>query len=99
MVARSRAPDGPFERRADGSTRFVLRDNDRWRGPGHNSVVRDDAGDDWVVYHAIDSRRPWLFEGQVRRVMLIDRISYVDGWPVVGDGTPAVGGRAGPVIR
>jgi arabinan endo-1,5-alpha-L-arabinosidase len=98
MVARGRAPEGPFERRADGSSRFVLRDNDRWRGPGHNSVVRDDAGNDWVVYHAIDSRRPWLTEGQVRRAMLIDRIEYVDGWPVVGDGTPGVGEQAGPVL-
>jgi len=61
--------------------------------------VRDDAGDDWVVYHAIDSRRPWLFEGQVRRVMLIDPISYVDGWPIVAGGTPSTDRRAGPVLR
>lgn len=62
-------------------------------------MVRDDAGDDWVAYHAIDSRCPWLFEGQVRRAMLIDRIEYVDGWPVVGDGTPGVGERTGPWLR
>jgi arabinan endo-1,5-alpha-L-arabinosidase len=98
MAARSRAPDGPFERRADGSSHVVLHDNDRWRGPGHNSVLRDDAGDDWVVYHAIDSRRPWLYEGQVRRVMLMDRIGYVDGRPVVGDGSPRTGERPGPVL-
>jgi arabinan endo-1,5-alpha-L-arabinosidase len=98
MAARSRSPVGPFQRRADGSSHIVLRDNDRWRGPGHNSVVRDDAGDDWIVYHAIDSRRPWLFEGQVRRVMLIDRIDYVDGWPVVGDGSPSDAERLAPVL-
>lgn len=98
MVARARAPDGPFERRADGSSHVVLRDNERWRGPGHNSVVRDDGGDDWIVYHAIDSRRPWLFEGQVRRAMLIDRVRYVDGWPVVGDGSPTVAEQQGPAL-
>jgi arabinan endo-1,5-alpha-L-arabinosidase len=98
MVARGRAPDGPFERGPNGSSHVVLRDNGRWRGPGHNSVLRDDAGDDWVVYHAIDSRRPWLSEGRVRRVMLIDRIDYADGWPIVGDGSPSIGERAGPVL-
>jgi arabinan endo-1,5-alpha-L-arabinosidase len=98
MVARSRLPEGPFERRDDGSSHIVLRDNDRWLGPGHNSVVRDDAGDDWIVYHAIDSRHPWLFEGQVRRVMLIDRIRYDDGWPAVGDGSPSRRAMPGPRI-
>jgi arabinan endo-1,5-alpha-L-arabinosidase len=98
MVARGRSPTGPFERREGGFSHIVLHDNDRWRGPGHNSVFRDDAGDDWVVYHAIDSRQPWLFEGQVRRVMLIDRVEYVDGWPVVGDGTPSRTGRPAPVL-
>ena len=97
MVARSRSPLGPFQRWEDGGSVIVLRDNERWRGPGHNSVVRDDSGADWVVYHAIDSREPWLYEGQVRRVMLIDRIEYVDGWPVVGDGTPSTAELQGPV--
>ena len=98
MVARGRSPLGPFQRRDDGSSAVVLHDNERWRGPGHNSVVRDAAGDDWIVYHAIDSRRPWLHEGQVRRVMLIDRIAYVEGWPVVGDGTPSTAERPSPVV-
>jgi arabinan endo-1,5-alpha-L-arabinosidase len=99
MVARSRAPDGPFERRSDSAGHVVLHDSERWRGPGHNSVLRDDTGDDWVVYHAIDSRRPWLFDGQVRRVVLIDRVEYADGWPVVGDGSPSEGERSGPVLE
>jgi arabinan endo-1,5-alpha-L-arabinosidase len=86
MVARSRSPEGPFERGG-----IVLGDGDRWLGPGHNSVVRDDAGDDWIVYHAIDSQNPWEAPDQVRRVMLIDRITYRGGWPQI---TPSAGAPA-----
>jgi hypothetical protein len=31
--------------------------------------------------------------------MLIDPISYVDGWPIVAGGTPSTDRRAGPVLR
>ena len=54
MAARSRAPDGPFERRADGSSHVVLHDNDRWRGPGHNSVLTVGA-EQYLVYHSYDA--------------------------------------------
>jgi hypothetical protein len=32
-------------------------------------------------------------------VMLIDPISYVDGWPIVAGGAPSTDRRAGPVLR
>jgi Glycosyl hydrolases family 43 len=48
--------------------------------PGHNSVAADEAGADWIVYHAMPSDTE-TFE----RIMLVDRIRWVDGWPVVGD--------------
>jgi hypothetical protein len=31
--------------------------------------------------------------------MLIDRIEYVDGWPVIGDGSPSTVERPGPACR
>ncbi len=45
---------------------MVLFRNDDWVGPDHNSVVSDDAGVDWFVYHAIDPERPLLRSGATR---------------------------------
>jgi arabinan endo-1,5-alpha-L-arabinosidase len=50
------------------------------------SQVTDDAGTDWIVYHAISPAEPKLRNGATRRPALIDRITWVDGWPVVHDG-------------
>ncbi len=95
MVARSRSATGPFE---DGGV--ILEMGGRWRAPGHNSVIRDAAGDDWIVYHAVDVNRPRGKETDdvnTRRVMLIDRLVYVDGWPRVDRG-PSMETRPGPAV-
>lgn len=56
-------------------------------GPGHNAVVTDAAGNDWLVYHAIDPENPDQPAVDARkRPMLIDRIDWTDGWP----GLPAM---------
>jgi arabinan endo-1,5-alpha-L-arabinosidase len=46
LVARSRSP---FERDQDNP---VLAANDMFNAPGHNSVIVDNAAQDWIVYHA-----------------------------------------------
>ena len=54
--------------------------------PGHNSIVTDVAGDDWIAFHAVDVGRPRVKASDdlnTRRVMLIDRIKWVGAWPVV----------------
>ncbi len=107
LVARARTPTGPFETFADATTRkdsAILRRNDVWIAPGHNSVFTDDAGQDWIAYHAIDVRRPYLSteisgDRSVRRVMLIDRLVYRGGWPRVETGTPSKTKRPVPVVR
>jgi len=89
MVARSRSATGPFEtlEQATGKPHsIILGKRGTWIAPGHNSVVQDSAGRDWIVYHAVDARRPRELpadEVNTRRVLLIDRISWVDGWPVI----------------
>jgi arabinan endo-1,5-alpha-L-arabinosidase len=58
----------------------------RWIAPGHNSVVSDRKGQDWIVYHAVDVNRPRekpTDEVNTRRIMLIDRIEWRGGWPVI----------------
>jgi arabinan endo-1,5-alpha-L-arabinosidase len=49
-------------------------------------VITDAAGQDWIVYHAVDVGRPRTKptdELNTRRIMLIDRIRWVNGWPVI----------------
>ncbi|HET6941464.1 MAG TPA: glycoside hydrolase family 43 protein [Sphingomicrobium sp.] len=101
MVARSRDPTGPFEtlEEAKGVPHsLMLFKSEQWLAPGHNSVVTDKAGDVWIVYHAIDVNRPrQRQEDEInsRRILLIDRIEWRDGWPHVG--TPSNGSRPAPV--
>ncbi len=89
MVARSQSATGPFEtlERATGKSHsIILEKRGNWIAPGHNSIVTDGAGQDWIVYHAVDIRHPREMatdETNSRRVMLIDRISWVAGWPVI----------------
>ncbi|MEA3038482.1 MAG: arabinan endo,5-alpha-L-arabinosidase [Sphingomonadales bacterium] len=78
MVARSRSATGPFEK----APRPILAARGRWLAPGHNSLAIDRAGRDWIVYHAIDTQRPGE-PVNTRRVMLIDRIVWRNGWPQV----------------
>jgi arabinan endo-1,5-alpha-L-arabinosidase len=89
MVARSKSAMGPFEtlEHATGKPHsIVLEKRGKWIAPGHNSIVSDAAGHDWIVYHAVDQRRPRekpADELNSRRVMLIDRILWRHGWPVI----------------
>jgi len=83
-----------------GGGNFVLFRNDDWVGPGHNAVATDDAGVDWIVYHAIDPARPNLRSGATRRPVLIDPIDWVDAWPVVRDDAgPSKAPQARPTVR
>src|SRR3954449_3642247 len=101
MVARSRSAVGPFEtlEQARGVPHsLMLFKSERWLAPGHNSIVTDTEGQVWIVYHAIDVNRPRQRQGDEiknRRVLLIDRIEWKDGWPHVG--TPSAEPQAAPV--
>ena len=75
---------------------IVLEKRGLWFAPGHNSVVTDAAGQDWMVYHAVDCAVPREKAGDepnTRRIMLIDRIHWIDGWPVI-DGPSATPQKA-----
>ena len=94
MVARSDSPLGPFEvlkKEKEGDCP-ILEYDDKWLAPGHNSVVEDGEGKYWIVYHAIDRNDRWndpKTQTGDKRVVLIDELTFNDGWPVVGDGTPS----------
>ncbi len=70
----------------DGGGSVVVPANDTWVGPGHNSVIRDDAGEDWLFYHAIPKADPRLPNDVNRRPALLDRLVWQGGWPSVNGG-------------
>lgn len=81
MVARSASPTGPFETMAEstGSGNSVLIERyKQWIAIGHNSVVQDKTGQEWVVYHGIDST-----DRAKGRVMLMHPLEWERGWPII----------------
>jgi arabinan endo-1,5-alpha-L-arabinosidase len=100
MAARSRSATGPFQTLGEVTRRpesTVLARSPRWNAPGHNSILTDAAGRDWMFYHAIDPAKPKNGEGD-RRVMLMDRVTYQNGWPVVAGGVPSAATRPAPKV-
>ena len=86
MVARAADAFGPFEP----YSRPILERNSLWRAPGHNSVIADDAGTDWIVYHAMRTAP--------QRLMLLDRIEYRAGWPRVAGDQPSIAPQQAPAF-
>ncbi|MEP6798011.1 MAG: family 43 glycosylhydrolase, partial [Lapillicoccus sp.] len=84
-----------------GGTPTLMQNGNRWIGSGHNAVATDLAGQDWIVYHAVDRTEPYLngSDGIPRRPMLIDRLDWVNDWPTVRAGRgPSDDTQAGPAI-
>jgi arabinan endo-1,5-alpha-L-arabinosidase len=82
MVARSESHLGPFVKyRTVKGGGPILEANDRYNAPGHNSIITDEAGQDWILYHAIDREQP-----QKGRILLMDKIEWKDGWPIINQG-------------
>jgi len=103
MIARSQSALGPFEAPSDltgeWGSNVILRLSDRWDAPGHNAVVTDDAGRDWLAYHAIDPEgrfQPGI--DAVRRPMLLDPIAWSDGWPSIEGSQPSQAEVTRPVM-
>jgi arabinan endo-1,5-alpha-L-arabinosidase len=101
MVARSPSAEGPFETLEEACGvphSLMLHKCDRWLAPGHNTIVTDKAGQTWIVYHAIDVNRPrQRQEDEInsRRILLIDKIEWRNGWPHVG--TPSDQPQTAPI--
>lgn len=84
LVGRSNSPLGPYvddtgRKLTDGGGRLVLMSDERWRGPGHNSVLQTEFGE-WLVFHVVDGRNP-----DRGRILQLRPIRWVDGWPAAGD--------------
>ena len=102
-VGRAETPLGPFidqngvslNTYAPGGNIPIAANGNRWIGPGGNVVFTDDAGQDYMLYHAIDANSPYFdgYPGFTRRPALIDPLVWVDGWPEVRGGLWASAGK------
>ena len=72
----------------------VIEGNEDWAGPGHNAIItKDDANHEWIIYHGY--KRDKADEG---RVVLMDRLQWEDGWPMVKGKVPSIVSEV-PVIK
>ncbi len=85
MVGRSREPGRPYVDAAgkpmlEGGGTLVLESDDRWRGPGHNSVLTTDQGQ-WMVHHTYDNENL-----RAQRILQVRPMKWTsEGWPEVGE--------------
>lgn len=92
MVARSKSATGPFTRLGEvneSGSSVILEKSSRWLAPGHNAIIKDGEGHTWMLYHAIDITPDSGTVNYGRRVMLLDRIYYKNGWPYIKGGQPS----------
>jgi arabinan endo-1,5-alpha-L-arabinosidase len=89
VVGRSENLFGPYKNKSgqtmmDNHHEVLIHGNERFVGTGHNSeIVQDDAGNDWIFYHAVDKNNP---QG---RVLMLDEIQWKNGWPFVDGNSPS----------
>jgi arabinan endo-1,5-alpha-L-arabinosidase len=119
FAGRSKDPWGPFVDREGvrltlnrvGGTPVLTPNGNRWVGTGHNTILTDFGGQDWLIYHAIDRTSPYFAPGPdgqlpLKRQALMDALDWVEGWPVVRGGLgasdteqPAPGAQPGEKSR
>jgi beta-xylosidase len=89
-VARSRRLLGPWEKNPANP---ILAGNDNWRCPGHGTVVEDERGRHWLLYHAYHPK-DFVYVG---RQALLDEVTWgADGWPAINGGRGPSAGVDGP---
>jgi arabinan endo-1,5-alpha-L-arabinosidase len=97
MVARSTNALGPFEHMSEATKKHssvILHLSNQWIGPGHNCIIQDDAGNDWILYHAIRLEN----KEKTFREFLLDKINWINGWPEISNSMPSNSLKPSPII-
>ena len=90
VVGRSKHLFGPYVDKQgrpmqENHHELLIQKNDHFVGTGHNSeIITDDAGNDWMFYHAVKVADPH------GRVLMLDKIQWKDGWPYVEGNSPSL---------
>ncbi|MGI8965993.1 MAG: family 43 glycosylhydrolase [Limisphaerales bacterium] len=76
-VARSKNLLGPYEKNPDNP---ILAGNEKWKCPGHGSIVHDAQGRDFLLYHAY-AATDFIYVG---RQGLLDEVKWeANNWPTI----------------
>lgn len=80
-VARAHSLLGPWEKNPANP---IITGNNYWKCPGHGSIVADDRGRYWLLYHAY-SVNGSVFTG---RQAMLDEVTFDarNDWPTINDG-------------
>ncbi|MCI1647519.1 MAG: family 43 glycosylhydrolase [Bacteroides sp.] len=90
VVGRSTSLLGPYvdkkgKKMLDNNYEVLIKANDRFVGPGHNSeIIQDSEGTEWILYHSYDRHTP-----DKGRYLMIDKIIWEDGWPKIANDSPS----------
>jgi xylan 1,4-beta-xylosidase len=80
-VARSRSLFGPWQKNPANP---ILAGNETWKCPGHGSIVQDEQGRCFFLYHAYSTKGS-VFTG---REGMLDEVKFgADDWPTMNNGT------------
>lgn len=94
LVGRSTSFKGPYTDKSgksllDGGGTLLLQADDGpdgFVGPGHNGDIEEDQqGQTWIFYHAFHKAGT----GRGGRVLLMDKVEWQDGWPVIKNAQPS----------
>jgi arabinan endo-1,5-alpha-L-arabinosidase len=80
---------------------IILMPNECWDSPGQNCIIKDDAENEWIIYHAVEKKDRFIKGTDVvLRKMCLDRILYTNnGWPYVNNGSPSFTAQPAPVVE
>jgi len=98
MAARASSPTGPFTKlgAATGRSSSVILSADSssaFAAPGHNCIISDDNGVEWMLYHAYKNN-----DLNGPRLLLLDRLRWdAEDWPEVT--APTSVPQPAPVVR
>jgi arabinan endo-1,5-alpha-L-arabinosidase len=90
VVGRSTTLFGPYvdkygKTMMENQHEVVIKKNAKFVGTGHNSeIVKDDNGQDWILYHAVAVDNP---KG---RVLMLDQVKWEDDWPYIEGNSPSL---------
>lgn len=94
-IGRSKFLQGPYldqngnDLRERGTGTAILKGDSTFAGPGHNSrIFRDKNNSEWMLYHAIEKSNPRLKSGANRRVLMLAKVLWKNGWPYIETGAP-----------